>query len=141
MITLEYTSSIVDSISDSIQLPNPILGDSEQMDIGTVFQISMAKTVHSTRKDAHSKLLLNFVDVKQEVFEAFKLWYQGARGLLITYTDYGQPGHPELAMVWSGIITNNSLDIVVMGRKVYSTSDGDWDEVANFTIELEVTTI
>lgn len=128
MINLSCTAGDID-------LPDPVLGDSEQLDISTIFQISMSKQVHSvTKQNPTSKLLLNFVDVKQEIFEAFVAWYMSARGQLVTYTDYG-------LQEWTGIISNNPLEVTVSGRKEYSNSGGDFFEVANFTVELEVSSI
>ena len=111
----------------SVQLPNPILGDSEQLNIFTVFQVAMNKDVHTTKKTApHSRLLLNFVDVKKSIFESLKTWYQNSRGMTVTYTDYA-------SATWTGILVTNTLEINVKGRKDCTP----YLEVVDFTIELE----
>ena len=73
----------------NITLPNPILGDSEQLDIKTKFEFSMSRVVHSTKKTTpHSKLLLMFEELTRTKMLEFQTFLINARGTQCTYVDY-----------------------------------------------------
>ena len=117
----------------SVQLPNPVLGDSEQHDIKTKFEISMSKQVHSTiMTPTHSTYLLTFVNLIETQYNAFRAWFIGSRGLAYTYTDYK-------SVVHNGIVRNEPVEISPDARSECAASSGvpANAEVATITIEFE----
>ena len=95
----------------SILLPNPRLGDSEQLNIKTTFLMSMANTVFSyLRKPPNSKWLLSFTDLTDLEYANFITFLENTADLIIAYTDYN-------AVVWSGIFVNVPLVLETYGRR------------------------
>lgn len=112
-----------------IDLPNPVLGDNEQLDIKTSFAVTMSKTVHSTKKTpSHSKFLLNFAYLKQTVYQAFITWYQASAGKSITYRDYNNANHV-------GTILNNPVELTMEGRM--TCVPAGQKQYATLTVEFE----
>jgi len=117
----------------NVDLPNPVLGDSEQHNIFTKYQISMGKTVYSTKDTSpRSTLVLQFRGVKTLYFDLFTTWYLASRGKVITYTDYN-------SKAWTGIIKNDPMEISVTGRKICPDGIGPIlrREVVSFTVQFE----
>ena len=104
MIT--FTSSF-----GNVELPNPILGNSEQHNIKTNFELSMSGVINSYKKTpVQSKLLLQFVNITQLQYVAFMAYIIGSRGMTMTYEDYD-------GVTWTGVIVNEPIEITPDGRK------------------------
>jgi len=117
----------------SVQLPNPILGDAEQLNYGTSLKITMSKKVHSTiRNQNHSKFLLTFQNLTVEQVDNFVTWFTGSRGLEHTYTDYNSDDHV-------GFVLNEPIEFIADGRKVANAGSlcSSYNEHLSMTIEFE----
>jgi len=109
----------------SIELPNPVLGDNDQFNIGTIFKITMAKAIFSYRQPSPiSTFHLTIQNVPSNTAEAFLAWFRGSRGMVHTYTDYNGAS-------FQGIIKNEPAEISIDGRKAVC---GEW---ATITIDFE----
>ena len=110
-----------------IDLPNPILGDGENLDIHTVFGVSMDKSVYSIKHTpSHSDLSLSFEGLTQQQVTDFRTWYLGSRGKQITYTDYE-------AVDWEGFIVNEPMEQTTIGPKICPTNK----EVYSMTVQFK----
>ena len=120
--------------SFSIILPNPVLGDSEQLNIKTTFLMSMANTVFSyLRTPQNSKFLLNFVDLTDTEYTNLVTFLENTADSVLQYTDY------EL-VTWYGIITNLPQVLETYGRRPCRTISPPFteeQEVHRITIEFE----
>ena len=113
-----------------ITLPNPILGDNDQYDIGTIFKITMDSKIHSTKRDTTvSTFLLTFPNIKQSDWESLQAFVEGSRGLSMTYTDYNGNG-------FIGFIKNTPFDITVDGKRYCGNPPTEFEK-ASVTIEFE----
>jgi hypothetical protein len=130
MITFAITGS-------SVELPNPILGDSEQLQPRVKFEISMSKKVHTTvRPTTHSKLLMTFAALTATEKSNFETWLLAARGKLITYTDYTEDDEGN-GVDWEGIILNDPVEFTRVGKNECS---GLWTTTIDFqAVNDEVT--
>ena len=112
----------------AVTLPNPILGDSDQYDTGTIFKISMSNKIHSTRQDKIiSTFLLNFINLTQAKWEELLTWWKANQGLQVTYDDYEGSS-------FTGIITNEPLEITINGKRYCDASNKEHGSV---TIQFE----
>jgi len=117
MITL--TSPI-----SSITLPNPILGDSEQLDVKTKFEYSMSRVVHSTKKTTpHSKLTIAFEDITRTKMLEFQTFLLNGRGKSCIYVDYN-------GITWIGTLLGDPFEFRYVGKN-------ECEELYSITIELE----
>ena len=137
MITFTAIDSAV-----SIDLPNPILGDAEQLDIHTRFHITMSKNVHSSLiipndglstnpNGQNVTLLLTFQSIKQFTYEAFLTFYNTYRGELWEYTNYKGDKY-------EGYISNSPFEVTANGRYDCESvsSAGEARQVATFNVEF-----
>jgi hypothetical protein len=84
MVSFDAIEAVV-----SIDLPNPILGDSDTINLKTKFDFSMSKVVHSTLKTEHShKFTLRFSNLSTAKMSEFKTFLENARGNLFNYYHY-----------------------------------------------------
>jgi len=93
-----------------VELPDPILGNSEQLNIKTKFEYSMARQVHSSIKTiSHSKLLMTFdllEDTDKINLESFLL---SVRGRVLFYKDY-------LDETWLGMLLGDPFEFTHVGH-------------------------
>jgi len=111
--------------TETLNLRNPNLGNSEQTEIRTQFRRAMDGDIHSYRRTAATKkLLLIFAEISkpnlQEVFDFIAL----SAGDEIKYTDHD-------AVVWRGYIVNEPVQSQTTSKK-----GGSCIEVNTFTIEF-----
>ena len=112
----------------NISLPNPLLGDPDQFNLGTVYKISMSKKIHSTKQHATiSTFLFNFVNLTQAKWEEFEVWWKASQGDQIGYLD------PNFVL-YVGIIKNEPLEIVITGRRNCGAGN---IEHGSITVEFE----
>lgn len=116
----------------SITLDNPILGDSEQLDIKVKYEFSMARVVHSTKKTTpHSKLILAFDKITRTKMLEFNTFLLNARGIACTYVDYNGDS-------WIGTILGDPFEFQYLGTKVCEDTDPPTIvEIYSITIEFE----
>ena len=115
----------------TVTLPNPVLGDNDQVNIKTKFKTAMDGTVYSyLNTPAITKFLLTFTNVSTALVTQLKeVIDNGAiTGSLgsYTYVDYDGVSHTVQ-------IVNNPLEITSEGRAPCN----NWNEVHSFTLELE----
>jgi len=111
----------------SIQMSNPILGDADQFNLGTIYKITMSKNIHSTKQaSVISTFLLTFDNVIQSDYEEFMDWFIGSRGQAITYTDYN-------GVAYTGIMKNAPIEVMVDGKRTC----GSDVEKSTITVEFE----
>lgn len=115
----------------AVNMDNPILGDADQYNLGTIYKITMSKAIHSTKqKDVISTFLLTFDNVIQSKYVEFMDWFVGSRGLVITYNDYN-------GVDYTGIIKNEPLEVTIDGKRYCDLASADEFEKATITIEFE----
>lgn len=116
----------------NIQMPNPILGDADQFNLGTIYKIAMDNTIHSTKQNrVISTFLLTFDNINQLKYEEFMTWFTSSRGLRVLYVDYN-------AVIYFGMIKNQPLEITIDGRRYCDHAPSpDEFEKATITIEFE----
>ena len=131
MITLSCGTS-------TISLPNPILGDSEQVDTKIKFEYSMSKAVHTTKRTyAHSKLLFSFGSLTTTEKTSLYNFLIAQRGKYVTYTDYNGDAH-------AGILLGDTFEFVQVSNKLVNATyedSLDCEELWSITLELEARTL
>jgi hypothetical protein len=117
MITLESSYML-------LSLPDPVLGDSEQIDVHSNIQFTMGMTVRtSLRSGPHNRRLLRFVNLDADQKADFIDFIVNSRNEVIVYTDY-------LSVAHTGLILPDTLDVTDEGR----SGDG---EHYSITLEFE----
>ena len=119
----------------SVSLPNPLLGDSEQLNVFTSFQLTMSGEIRSFKKTGtHSRFLVTFINLSQLEYLALKAFIEGSSGLLMTYTDYN-------STVFNGVLINNPFEITPNARRqctgVEADCAADNKEVATTRLEFQ----
>ena len=116
-----------------VELPNPQLGDPEQLNVSTKLKITMGKDVHSTiNPHTDSTFLLTFSNLTTENMLEFKTWFQNSRGLVHTYVDYNS--------VWyEGFIMNEPVELIADGRRKSTDLSGcsSYNEHWGLTIQFK----
>ena len=117
---------------NTITLPDPQLGDSDQYNIKTKFKLSMTGEVHSYFNTPDvSKLLLTFVNLKPIDVSNLKTFLQAVvidSQVLLEYTDYNNDK-------WDGYIVANPFDFSQNARRCPNTPRDD--EASSITLEFE----
>lgn len=109
----------------TLNVRSPQLGNSEQYNIKTQFQLAMDATVYSTIDTPVSKtLLLTFTHLTKAVIDSFITFFKASAGEIISYTDHE-------SNIWRGVIVNNPFEAATDGRK-----DGACIEVSTVTIQF-----
>jgi len=123
-----------DDGTHSITLSNPVLGDSEQLDIKVKYEFSMSKEIHSTIKTlTHSKFLLTFDSLTTTQKDAFATFLVNQRGLGVTYTDY--TGND-----YTGMIVGDTFDFTQVSIKNVMhdhEASVDCEELWSIALEFE----
>ena len=85
-VKLEYPYT---SPTQTVTLPNPQLGDSEQHQIGVQVKKDMSGSLHTViRGSVKKKFLLTFPLVRAIVAASLRTWYQNYAGQDIKLTDW-----------------------------------------------------
>jgi len=116
----------------SIDLPDPILGDSEQLNVKTIFNFCMLRRVHSTKRTlSHSVLNLLFAELTTTQKDAFVTFLKGSRGQNSVYTDYD-------SVAWTGTIIGDPFEFTHVGTKNVEVSGYcELQDVWSITIQFE----
>jgi len=123
---IRFTSS-----SGSVDLPNPILGDPEQLNTFVKYEFSMSKVIRSSIKTAsHSKFLLTFDNLTTDEKDAFISFLVAASGKSVTYRDYNSVDHV-------GLIIGDPFEFTQVAARGLSTGSVDCKEIWTATIEFE----
>ena len=117
---------------NSIDLPNPILGDADQYATNANYKITMSGNIHSTKQNKIiSTFLLTFDNLRQSKYEELISWIELVRGNLLTYTDYNSD-------TFDGYIKNQPLEVTIDGRRYCDPAPDPVEfEKASVTIEFE----
>jgi len=111
----------------TLDLRNPELGNSEQLDLKTQFKITMDGEINSHRRTPmNQKLLLSWVNLTKAKIEEFITFLETSAGDEVRYTDHD-------ANVWRGYILTNPLDYVTETKIVW----GNCIEVYTANLEFQ----
>lgn len=105
----------------SVQMPNPELGDSDQVNLRAKYKMTMDKKLHSYRRTPlTSKLLLQFTAMRATVYTSLVAFLKAAAGKTLTYTDYD-------GQIWRVVQTNTVNELIAARR----------GPLYDYTLELE----
>ena len=114
-----------------VYLPNPILGDAEQYNAFMRYQMTMSKSIRTTKKtNTHSTFLLTIQQINQEDYNTFIDWFQNSQGITHNYLDYDGVTH-------MGFIKNEPIELTISGKKYCGTESAPQFEYADLTVEFE----
>ena len=120
----------------SVTLPNPVLGDSDQVLLNTDIKMSMSGTIRTSRLTFADitnsrRFLLNFVRVTGDKIAEFLDWFENSRDLAHTYTDYN-------STAWVGTIMNDPIEVTFNGKfRGHGAGCSVTDkELGSFTVEF-----
>lgn len=101
MILLAYPAT--PPHAQEITLPNPELGNGEQINLKTMYKQNMYGNIYTYKKTpTNTKLVLNFKTMTRVEAEALKQFYSNWIGQIIEYTTWD-------SIQWQARIANDSL--------------------------------